>query len=51
VIGASRIVEEYFGSPTSLGVLRLREHSLAGDHLQIQRFVDLLVELFARRGS
>lgn len=46
---AAQIVAEYFATPTSLGVLRLREHPLAGGELDIVRFVDLLAALFGPR--
>ena len=43
---AAHVVERHFATLTSLGVLRLREHSLAGDHLEIPRFLELLRDLF-----
>lgn len=43
---AAQTVAEYFAGLTSAGVLRLREHPLAGGHLDIAGFVDLLGDLF-----
>jgi hypothetical protein len=48
---AARIVVESFAVPTSIGVLRLREHKLAGDFLDIGRFLDLLNDLFTSPGE
>jgi hypothetical protein len=44
---ARNIVATHFGTPTSLGVLRLREHNLYRDGLQIAEFTSVLREVFA----
>ncbi|HVV84997.1 MAG TPA: hypothetical protein VHE35_18160 [Kofleriaceae bacterium] len=46
VRAAAGVVAQYFSGPTALGVLRLREHSLAGDHLDIPGFLEMLGDLF-----
>lgn len=47
VVRAAEIAREMFGNMTSVGVLRMREHALASDALQIQRALDLLHDVFA----
>jgi hypothetical protein len=43
---ARAIVREQFGSRTTLGVLRLREHSLFRDEFRLDDFMNVLAELF-----
>lgn len=47
VQAAAQIIAEHFADPTSIGVLRLREHALAGDYMLIGEFVELLGSLFS----
>jgi len=46
VIRAAEIAAEFFGSITSLGVLRMREHALAGEDMRVEEALDMLRELF-----
>ncbi len=48
VVEAARIVEEYFGSPESLGLLRLRSHPLWSDGMALAEFLSGLQALFLR---
>jgi hypothetical protein len=43
---AAEIVSEHFADATSRGVLRMREHALAHEEMQIERAIDLLHALF-----
>jgi hypothetical protein len=45
---ASRIVADFFSSSTALGVLRIREHPLYSDDMDIEEVLRLLAELFPR---
>jgi len=42
---AQRIVVDHFGTPTALGMLRLREHQLFREELPLQEFSDVLREI------
>jgi len=44
---ARQIVSGHFGSPTDLGMLRLREHSLFRDEFYVAEFSRVLAEVFA----
>ncbi len=43
---ATDIVKEFFAKPVGMGVIRLKEHSLFTDELQVDEFLDVLSELF-----
>ncbi|MGH9463681.1 MAG: hypothetical protein ACRD1X_20965 [Vicinamibacteria bacterium] len=45
---ASRIAADFFSSSTALGVLRIREHPLYSDDMDIEEVLRLLAELFPR---
>ena len=45
---AGRIVAEFFSSSTALGMLRIREHPLYSDDMDIEEVLRLLAELFPR---
>jgi hypothetical protein len=49
VRNAARIVEEDFGARDSVGSLRMREHRLAGEFLEVERFIQELKALLAVR--
>lgn len=40
------IVQEDFSTPTSLGLLRLREHPLFREGFQLNEFIEVLGEVF-----
>lgn len=42
------IVSSLFDEPTALGVLRMREHALFTDRLDVRRFLDVLHEIFPK---
>jgi hypothetical protein len=44
---ARSIVASDFDKPTSLGLLRLREHELFADHFKTDKFIEVLAEVFA----
>lgn len=47
---AGQIVAEFYSSGTALGVLRIREHPLYGDNMDIGEVLRLLAELFPLNG-
>jgi len=47
---AGQIVAEFFSSSTALGVLRIREHPLYGDNMDIGEVLRLLADLFPPNG-
>ena len=47
---AVQIVADDFRTQTSIGALRIREHSLAGENLQVDKAIELLNDLFGTPG-
>ena len=45
---AAEIVTEIFADVTKLGVLRMREHALADDNMQVEPALELLHDLFQK---
>jgi hypothetical protein len=48
---AAEIAAEFFGHVMSRGVLRMREHALASEDMQIERALEMLHDLFRGAGS
>ena len=46
---ASKLVEEHFSGTTTLGVLRIREHPLFHERMEIGRFIEEIKELLGRQ--
>jgi hypothetical protein len=42
------VVAAEFANPTSLGILRLREHPLSREEFRLGEFVEILAEIFSR---
>lgn len=42
----AKIVQDFFANPAGMGVIRLKEHHLFSEELQVDEFRDILCELF-----